>query len=231
MNKLIKQIVESKFNFNIDIKDNERHDSLSKSKYNSISQKQLYIDQYTVDLSLPSGTLWAKCNLGTSKPEEPGNYYAWGEVEPKQDYSKDTYKFGYPPTKYNEEDELTKLLPEDDAAYQFDHRMKMPTIEQFIELKNNTEHKIVRNYNGVTGGLFVGKNGNEMFIPASARYIGSVIQWQDDIQLWSSSQNSNRPDFAFSMKFDLFYIGRDSGYIYFGRCIRPVLNKNYLLNS
>ena len=39
-----------------------------------------------VDLGLPSGTLWATCNVGASKPEEYGNYFAWGETEPKDSY-------------------------------------------------------------------------------------------------------------------------------------------------
>jgi len=35
-----------------------------------------------VDLGLPSGVKWASFNLGASKPEEYGDYYAWGEIEP-----------------------------------------------------------------------------------------------------------------------------------------------------
>ena len=40
-----------------------------------------------VDLGLPSGTKWASCNVGATKPEEYGGYYAWGETEPKENYS------------------------------------------------------------------------------------------------------------------------------------------------
>ncbi len=36
-----------------------------------------------VDLGLPSGTLWATCNIGAESPEECGDYFAWGETEPK----------------------------------------------------------------------------------------------------------------------------------------------------
>lgn len=35
-----------------------------------------------VDLGLPSGTLWATCNVGASSPEEYGDYFAWGETVP-----------------------------------------------------------------------------------------------------------------------------------------------------
>ena len=46
-----------------------------------------------VDLGLPSGTLWATCNVGANKPEEPGDLYAWGEIETKDVYSWETYKW------------------------------------------------------------------------------------------------------------------------------------------
>ena len=77
-----------------------------------------------VDLGLPSGNLWAKCNLGASSPEAYGDYYAWGEVEPKQEYTKSNhkwYKEGAPSqgfTKYNNEDGKLTLEDEDDAVIQ-----------------------------------------------------------------------------------------------------------------
>ena len=46
-----------------------------------------------VDLGLPSGTLWATCNVGASKPEEYGDYFAWGETQPKSNYHWNTYKW------------------------------------------------------------------------------------------------------------------------------------------
>ena len=39
-----------------------------------------------VDLGLPSGTLWATCNIGANSPEEYGDYFAWGETVPKAAY-------------------------------------------------------------------------------------------------------------------------------------------------
>lgn len=47
-----------------------------------------------VDLGLPSGLKWATCNVGATTPEEYGDYFAWGEVEPKETYSWSTYKYG-----------------------------------------------------------------------------------------------------------------------------------------
>jgi hypothetical protein len=43
-----------------------------------------------VDLGLPSGTKWAKCNVGATKPEESGDYYAWGETKEKDNYNEVT---------------------------------------------------------------------------------------------------------------------------------------------
>ena len=48
-----------------------------------------------VDLGLPSGTLWANRNIGANTPEEKGNFFAWGETEPKHIYSMKTYKYEY----------------------------------------------------------------------------------------------------------------------------------------
>ena len=44
-----------------------------------------------VDLGL--SVKWATCNVGATKPEEYGDYFAWGEVEPKEKYDWSTYKY------------------------------------------------------------------------------------------------------------------------------------------
>lgn len=45
-----------------------------------------------VDLGLPDGALWATCNIGANSPEEFGNYFAWGETQPKDNYGTASYK-------------------------------------------------------------------------------------------------------------------------------------------
>ena len=50
-------------------------------------------DHEWVDLGLPSGTLWATCNVGATKPEEYGDYFAWGETKQKNIYNLDTYRY------------------------------------------------------------------------------------------------------------------------------------------
>ena len=105
-----------------------------------------------VDLGLPSGTLWATTNVGASKPEEYGDYFAWGETKPKSVYDWDTYKWCkgddyHQLTKYCNlsnygdngfVDNKTELDPGDDAAYvNWGSKWRMPSLEQMQELRDN----------------------------------------------------------------------------------------------
>ena len=135
-----------------------------------------------VDLGLPSGTLWATCNVGANAPEEYGDYFAWGETEPKSVYSWSTYKWCNGTynelTKYCTYSEYgdygydyfvdfkTELDPEDDAAYvNWGPSWRMPTEEQVIEMSSNCTKQWTQR-NGVNGLLLIGSNGNTMFLPA-----------------------------------------------------------------
>jgi hypothetical protein len=105
-----------------------------------------------IDLGLPSGTLWGSCNLGSKTPIESGNFYAWGETEPKDEYNWDTYKFGDKSTlnKYTEDDGLDTLEPADDAAYiELGREYRVPSYDQVYELMRNTKSKHFMTDNGV----------------------------------------------------------------------------------
>ena len=127
-----------------------------------------------VDLGLPSGNLWATCNLGASTPEQYGDYYAWGEVEPKQEYTYPNhkwYKKGAPSqgfTKYNNEDGKLTLEDEDDAVIQkLGNGWRTPTLADFRELTNQKLTTIKKTtLNGVAGYQITSKkNGKSIFIP------------------------------------------------------------------
>ena len=127
-----------------------------------------------VDLGLPSGNLWAKCNLGASAPEQYGDYYAWGETTPKQEYTYPNhkwYKEGAPSlgfTKYNNEDGKLTLEDEDDAVIQnLGNGWRTPTLADFRELTNQKLTTIKETtLNGVAGYQITSKkNGNSIFIP------------------------------------------------------------------
>ena len=136
-----------------------------------------------VDLGLPSGTLWATCNVGANSPEEYGDYFAWGEVEPKDYYHSNTYKWfvkdsniDYWITKYCNDstegyngfvDNKMELDPEDDAAYvNWGPSWRMPTREQQDELRESCTWNWTT-LNGVNGCQVTGPNGNTIFLPAA----------------------------------------------------------------
>ena len=130
-----------------------------------------------VDLGLPSGLLWATCNVGANAPEEIGDNFAWGETTPKNTYDWSNYQHcngsEYTLTKYCNDaeygyngftDNLTTLLPEDDAATaNWGNGWRMPTYEEWKELYNNTT-MTGTTQNGVEGALFTA-NGNSLFLP------------------------------------------------------------------
>ena len=141
-----------------------------------------------VDLDLPSGTLWAICNIGADAPEEYGYYFAWGETEPKEIYNWETYKYcnggSTQLTKYCDSsnygfngfvDNLYNLLPDDDAATtNWGIGFYTPTFWQWSELVENTTRKWVIQ-NGVNGALFTGSNGQTLFLPAAGD------RWEEDL--------------------------------------------------
>lgn len=141
----------------------------------------LVVHEY-VDLGLPSGTLWATCNLGADVPEDFGDYYSWGELEPKEVYDWSCYRYGdfvderYELTKYCTDsnhgqdgfvDNIILLEPEDDvvqALWGTDWRM--PNRDEWEELLlNTTSYRTT--LNGVEGWLFTASNGNSLFLPAA----------------------------------------------------------------
>ena len=130
-----------------------------------------------VDLRLPSGTLWATCNVGASSPTECGNYYAWGETEEKSDYDWYNYKWCYGNcyslTKYctysyyGYVDNKTVLDPKDDVAHvKWGGSWRMPTFEEQKELLHECSWEWTE-LNGVNGYRVTGPNGNSIFLPAA----------------------------------------------------------------
>ena len=141
-----------------------------------------------VDLGLPSGLLWAKCNLGATKPEEYGDYYAWGETVTKEDYYWSTYKYcngdynqltkycNDPEYGYNGfTDNLTTLQPSDDVATQkLGDGARMPTETEWRELLANTTSERTTE-NGVYGHKLTAANGKSLFFPAAGGRYGSGL--------------------------------------------------------
>ena len=186
-----------------------------------------------VDLGLPSGTLWATCNLGATSPEEYGDYFAWGEVEPKEVYDWSTYKWcngaDSTLTKYCIDgacgivDNKTVLDPEDDAAYvNWGPSWRMPTMEQLLELKNICTTQRLE-INGVMGALITGPNGNTVFFPLAGQINGSEYERVGNYgYFWSTDIFSDDSNVARYIYFNGAYFTAWNRYRYFGFTIRAV---------
>lgn len=193
-----------------------------------------------VDLGLPSGTLWATCNVGASKPEGYGNYYAWGETSTKSTYNWDTYKYANGTfdklTKYCNKsdygnngftDNLTALQTGDDpAASNWGSGWCTPTKAQCDELLANTTNQWTTQ-NGVKGRKFTSKkNGATLFLPAAGGRWYSEIDYAGSYgYYWSRSLSAGGPGSAWSLNFNSDGCGVSSNYRGNGFSVRPVRQK------
>ena len=190
-------------------------------------------DHEYVDLGLPSGTLWATCNIGASKPEEYGDYFAWGETEPRETYSWNTYKWcngsNNTITKYCTDssfgmlDNKAELDPADDAAYvNWGPSWRMPTREQLIELGANCTWKRSQR-NGVDGHLVTGPNGSSLFFPAAGyRYSSTLSGESTDGCVWSRTLSYGLPNSAYYLYFGTENVTMDDLFRYNGLTVRAV---------
>ena len=186
-----------------------------------------------VDLGL--SVKWATCNVGATKPEEYGDYFVWGEVEPKAEYTWSTYKYGtaYDQlTKYCDDssygkdgfmDNKTVLDPEDDAAIaNWGGAWRMPTYAEFSELKNNCTCTWTTQ-NGVYGYKVTGPNGNSIFLPAAGCMVGVAFNNAgSNGYYWSSSLYTSNPDLAYLVDFYSDNVVWRGYPRYVGRSVRPV---------
>ena len=178
-----------------------------------------------VDLGLPSGLLWATCNVGADTPEDYGDYFAWGETTPKETYDWSTYLHynGSELTKYTGSDGLTTLLPEDDAAtVNWGADWRMPTQVDWQELLNNTTNEWTTQ-NGVNGRLFTAANGNNLFLPAAGYRYGDLFDAGIYGYYWASSLGIYYPYGSWEFYFwSDFYDTYDSRSRSNGLSVRPV---------
>ena len=200
-----------------------------------------------VDLGLPSGLKWAKCNLGASKPSESGDYYAWGETAPKTDYTWATYKWMQAGTsgwqyitKYTFADgktggiwydsagnfigdNKTVLDAADDAATaNLGSPWRMPTFDEIQELRDNCTWTWTTQ-DGVNGYQVDGPNGNAIFLPAAGGREDSGLKFAGSWgYYWSSLLHTNASNGARSLDFDSVRHDWDGYNRFLGCSIRPV---------
>ena len=191
-----------------------------------------------VDLGLPSGLKWATCNVGATTPEEYGDYFAWGETQPKENYHWTTYLHcngtSKTITKYCNNssfgnngftDNKIILDPEDDAAtVNWGGLWRMPTYDEFDELKTKCTW-IWATQSGVNGYKVTGLNGNSIFLPAAGTFtsgasvnVGKVGDyWTSSLYRGDVSTGANR--IYFYLEGVYWYQMSDR---YVGRSVRPV---------
>ena len=189
-----------------------------------------------VDLGL--SVKWATCNVGADSPEDYGDYFAWGEVDTKIDYSNWTYKysvfrlnlfhfikyctkrnFGYE----GFSDKKTVLDFSDDAAkMNWGGGWRMPTDAEMTELRENCKW-IWTTYNGVNGYNVVGLNGNSIFLPAAGwMYCRSLDQVGLFGRYWSRSLHIDNMNWAYSAFFSSSKVGKGETCRDYGLSVRPV---------
>lgn len=195
----------------------------------------------SVDLGLPSGTLWATCNVGANTPEDYGDYFAWGETKPKDTYEWSNYQYTMGTDsemmKYctNPEsgingytDGLLYLEPKDDAATaNWGKKWCTPTYEQWEELHNNTT-VTQTTQNGVDGMLYTARNGNSIFLPfagsAAKKQFGQGKQGAYWTSLLHTESHSDASDAAMMYIPSSKFIEVESAR-YMGMSVRPVRKK------
>ena len=199
--------------------------------------------QEAVDLGLPSGTLWATCNVGANEPQDIGLFFAWGDTEGHGNDPADGYFFNWENYKWCEvvgydsyftkycsdssrgKDEFidgkSELDPEDDAAYvNWGSQWRTPSNEQLEELRNECTWTPTT-LQGVDGYEVKGLNGNTIFLPTTGWRIDDMLL--EGGAYWSRSSDPEDVGGAYYLSWDDWgwysYGGRVNG-----QCIRPVVN-------
>lgn len=160
-----------------------------------------------VDMGL--SVMWGKYNIGASAPEQYGDYYAWGEVETKSAYNWSTYKFGTDPdgpfskyisnSSYDPVDYKTVLEEDDDVAHvNLGGKWRIPTDEEWTELREQCSWEWTGNYNGsgiegmIVTSLVPGYTDKSIFLPAAGHKYNANFFYSNGYY-WSSTLYSEYP--------------------------------------
>lgn len=191
-----------------------------------------------VDLGLPSGTLWATCNIGADSPYDYGDYYAWGETNPKKEFLWTNYKYcdgkRYTINKYNNDttfgpviDTLTRLSSEDDVVTRkWGSNWCMPTNSQIRELVDCCQIGPTT-YMGKRYCKIVGPNHQKLVIPYSGWILRQKHKYADStLVIWSRDLRIEKSEMAYAL---ILTWGKNPGWTRFTRnfgfSVRGVVKK------
>lgn len=180
---------------------------------------------HMIDLGLPSGTKWACCNVGASKPEDYGGYYAWGETKEKTSYTEENYLDGKGTAYHIYIGSDISGTQYDAATANWGSQWVMPNSDQLDELRKECYNCGWTTQNGVNGCFFSGQNGASVFLPAAGG------RWDNDVWgagvrglYWSSSFDEPNRYYACGLYFDDDRVNWNhyGDHFHSGQSVRPV---------
>lgn len=225
------------------VKSTSKNIVVERNKLYTMSPFEIIYDDPDVDfVDLGLSVKWAKANLGVSSPEGSGDYFAWGETAPKEEYSWATYKWcngTYSTlTKYcfttsrgynGFTDNVKKLGIEDDAAHSvLGNSCRLPSDSEWMELANSNNCLWTwTSLDGVQGYRVTSKrNGRRIFLPAAGRYYRTygLQKVGTDGYYWSSDLNDTNTVQGYCLHFtsDVSSIAHYGSERSSGHVIRPV---------
>lgn len=203
---------------------------------------------FYTDYDLPTGAvdlglsvLWSSVNIGASSPEELGDFFAWGEVSPKSEYTPSNYLYAntiigndITPSGWQGQSKFYSIIETeyDAATANMGNGWKMPTEEQCDELANECEWEDMT-FKGKSGFIVTGKNGNKIFIPECGYYVENEYR-KDGARYWTGEcrtdkySDSGKSGAALSAYVSIIGLTKGTDQIfdgYYGMCIRPVKDK------
>ena len=162
-----------------------------------------------VDLGLPSGTMWAKCNVGASTPEGLGDFYAWGEIYAKDTYSSSNYI-------YDGEPGDTLPAEADVASVFWGGGWHVPTLDEMEELRSYCAWKYIQQ-NGRNGFQVTGPNGSSIFLPMGG-YKYDTTHYSSNYNAIYRTASAEKILYCYSSRFGM----SSTNAVYVGYEIRPV---------